>query len=520
MTATTRDTPPPEPGLRKRRGVELSLLVCAVLISVFGYVSVGLGKYGALPPDAAGYGAGLGMLALLAHIAVRLRAPYADPLLLPIAVLLNGLGLVLIHRLDLETPNGIAAPTQLVWSTFGVALFIAVVTFLRDHRTLQRYAYLSVATALVLLIVPIFYPAVNGAKIWIRVGGLSFQPGEFAKILLAVYFAAYLAANHHVLAYTGRRIRKLHLPTGRVLGPIVAIWVISVMVLVLEQDLGTSLLFFGLFVIMLYVATGRTGWIAVGLLLAAVGAFAVGSLEPHVHSRVQDWLHPFASIEEGRGPGQLAQSLFAFAAGGLSGTGLGRGQSILIGFAAKSDFILATAGEELGFVGLAAVFMLYALLVARGYRTGLVLLDPFGRLLATGLASILALQVFVIAGGVMGLIPLTGMAMPFLAQGGSSVVTNWMIVALLIRLSDSARSPRPGPAPSLTPESEPTPESKPTSEPTSRSESAPTSAPTSAPRPKPRPTSKSKSKQTGVVAPAILDPGAGVVRPVIREDDR
>ncbi|MFB7273133.1 FtsW/RodA/SpoVE family cell cycle protein [Streptomyces sp. NPDC056244] len=443
MTATTADTPPPEPRLRKRRGVELSLLVCAVLISVFGYVSVGLGTYGAVPPGAAGYGAGLGMLALLAHIAVRLRAPYADPLLLPIAVLLNGLGLVLIYRLDLETPNAVAAPTQLVWSTFGVALFIAVVVFLRDHRALQRYAYLSVVTALVLLIVPIFYPAVNGAKIWIRIGGLSFQPGEFAKILLAVFFAAYLAANQNALTYTGRRFRKLHLPTGRVLGPVVAIWLLSVIVLVLERDLGTSLLFFGLFVILLYVATGRTGWIAVGLLLAAAGAFAAGSLEPHVHSRVQDWLHPFASIEAGRGPGQLAQSLFAFAAGGLSGTGLGRGESILIGFAAKSDFILATAGEELGLLGLAALFLLYGLLVARGYCAGLVLMDPFGRLLATGLASILALQVFVIAGGVMGLIPLTGMAMPFLAQGGSSVVTNWISVALLIRLSNSARSPRP-----------------------------------------------------------------------------
>ncbi|MEV0038199.1 FtsW/RodA/SpoVE family cell cycle protein [Streptomyces sp. NPDC050804] len=511
MTATTGDTPPPEPGLRKRRGVELSLLVCAVLISVFGYVSVGLGKYGALPPGAVRYGVGLGVLALLAHIAVRLRAPYADPLLLPIAVLLNGLGLALIHRLDLETPNGIAAPTQLVWSTFGVALFIAVVAFLRDHRALQRYAYLSVATALVLLIVPIFYPAVNGAKIWIRFGGLSFQPGEFAKILLAVYFAAYLAANHHVLAYTGRRIRKLHLPTGRVLGPIVAIWLISVMVLVLERDLGTSLLFFGLFVIMLYVATGRTGWIAVGLLLAGVGAFAVGSLEPHVHSRVEDWLHPFASIEEGRGPGQLAQSLFAFAAGGLFGTGLGQGQSILIGFAAKSDFILATAGEELGFVGLAAIFMLYALLVARGYRTGLVLIDPFGRLLATGLASILALQVFVIAGGVMGLIPLTGMAMPFLAQGGSSVVTNWVIVALLIRLSDSARSPRPGTGTGPGSESQSQSQSRSRSRSGSRSGSEPQFQSQS------KPQSPSQSEETGVVAPAILDPGG---RPLIREDDQ
>ncbi|WP_327379671.1 FtsW/RodA/SpoVE family cell cycle protein [Streptomyces sp. NBC_01212] len=447
MTATTADARPPELRLPKRRGVELSLLIGAVLISVYGYAAVGLARNDAVPPDVAGYGAGLGLLALLAHLAVRFRAPFADPLLLPIAVLLNGLGLVLIYRLDLETPSDRAATTQLIWSTLGVAFFIAVVVLLRDHRVLQRYAYLSVATALVLLIVPIFFPAVNGAKIWIRIGGLSFQPGEFAKILLAVFFAAYLAANRNALAYTGRRVWKLQFPTGRVLGPIVAIWLLSVGVLVLERDLGTSLLFFGLFVILLYVATGRIGWIAVGLLLAAAGAFVVGSFEPHVHSRVEDWLDPYATIDAGQGPSQLAQSLFAFAAGGMFGTGLGLGHSILIGFAAKSDFILATAGEELGLAGLTAIFLLYALLVARGFRAGLALRDPFGRLLSIGLASILALQVFVIAGGVMGLIPLTGMAMPFLAQGGSSVVTNWIIVALLIRVSDVSRTPDPDPVP-------------------------------------------------------------------------
>ncbi|MEV2250094.1 FtsW/RodA/SpoVE family cell cycle protein [Streptomyces sp. NPDC050147] len=444
MTGTAT-APPSVPAVRvpRRRGTEVALIVVAVLLSVYGYCGVGLAKNGTVPPGAVGYGAGLGVLALLAHLAVRFRAPYADPLLLPIAVLLNGLGLVLIYRLDLETPGDEAAPTQLVWSTVGVALFIAVVLFLRDHRVLQRYAYICVVTALVLMIVPIFFPAVNGARIWIRVGGFSIQPGEFAKILLAIFFASYLSANHNALAYTGRtvwKLTKLQLPTGRVLGPIVAIWLLSVGVLVLERDLGTSLLFFGLFVILLYVATGRTGWIAVGLVLAGIGAYTVGSLEPHVHSRVEDWLHPFASIDAGQGPNQLAQSLFAFAAGGMLGTGLGAGHSILIGFAAKSDFILATAGEELGLAGLAAIFLLYALLVERGYRAGLALRDAFGRLLAVGLASIVALQVFVIAGGVTGLIPLTGMAMPFLAQGGSSVVTNWIIVALLIRVSDSARS--------------------------------------------------------------------------------
>lgn len=445
MTATTAETPPPAPRPAHGRGVELSLLVCAVLVSVYGYVDVGLTRNGAVPPDALAYGAGLGLLALLAHLAVRLRAPYADPLLLPIAVLLNGVGLVLIYRLDLETPADRAAPAQLIWSTLGVALFIAVAVLLRDHRMLQRYAYLSVAAALVLMIVPILFPAVNGARIWIRIGGFSFQPGEFAKILLAVFFAAYLAANRHALAHTGRRIRSLRLPAGRVLGPVVAIWLISVVVLVLERDLGTSLLFFGLFVIMLYVATGRTGWIVVGLLLAAVGAFAVGAFEPHVHSRVEAWIDPYASIAAGQGPSQLAQSMFSFAAGGFLGSGLGAGHSSLIGFAVKSDFILATAGEELGLAGLTALFLLYALLVARGYRAGLDLRDPFGRLLAVGLAAIVAVQVFVIAGGVTGLIPLTGMAMPFLAQGGSSVVTNWIIVALLIRVSDSARAPHPEP---------------------------------------------------------------------------
>ncbi|MFC7882378.1 FtsW/RodA/SpoVE family cell cycle protein [Streptomyces sp. NPDC057376] len=439
ITVAQADTPAPVARLPRRRGIELALILMAVLLSVFGYCNVGLAQHGTLPPGAAGYGAGLGVLALLAHLAVRLRAPYADPLLLPIGVLLNGLGLVLIYRLDLETPGDRAAPTQLVWSTLGVALFIVVVLLLRDHRVLQRYAYVCVAAALVLLIVPIFFPAVNGARIWIRVEGFSIQPGEFAKVLLAVFFAAYLAANRSALAYAGRRVWRLQLPTGRVLGPIVAVWLVSVGVLVLERDLGTSLLFFGLFVVLLYVATGRTGWIAVGLLLASLGAVAVGWLEPHVHSRVEDWLHPFASIEAGDGPNQLAQSLFAFAAGGVTGTGLGLGHSILIGFAVKSDFILATAGEELGFLGLTAIFLLYALLVERGYRAGLAARDPFGRLLAVGLSSIVALQVFVIAGGVTGLIPLTGMAMPFLAQGGSSVVTNWAIVALLIRVSHAAR---------------------------------------------------------------------------------
>ncbi|WP_079197898.1 FtsW/RodA/SpoVE family cell cycle protein [Streptomyces sp. CB03911] len=443
-SAVARSTPRPRP-VRTRRNTELALVLAAVLIAVLGYIEVGVNIDGSVPSGAAGYGAALGVLALLAHGVIRWRAPYADPLLLPIAILLNGVGLVVIYRLDRATPRSEAAPTQLLWSTLGVALFIAVVLWLRDHKRLQRYAYSGALVALVLLVLPVLFPPVYGSRIWITLGPLSFQPGEFAKILLAVFFAAYLAVHRDALALTGRRIWGVQLPVGRVLGPVLLIWAAFVGVLVLETDLGTSLLFFGLFVIMLYVATARSGWIAIGLLLAAVGAAGVGWLSPHVHSRVTDWLDPLGSIEAGRGANQIAQSLFAFAWGGLLGTGLGNGHSILIGFAAKSDFILATIGEELGLTGLIALFLLYALLVSRGFRTGIALTDPFGRLLAIGLAAIVGIQVFVVAGGVLDLIPLTGMTLPFIAQGGSSVVTNWIIVALLVRMSDVARRPAPRP---------------------------------------------------------------------------
>ncbi|MEU9077119.1 FtsW/RodA/SpoVE family cell cycle protein [Kitasatospora sp. NPDC004745] len=439
----TRSAARPSRPVPTGRPVELRLLLAAVLLAVFGYVEVGVDLDGEVPADAAGYGAALGVLALLAHVVVRRRARYADPLLLPIAVLLNGIGLVAIHRLDRATSGAGAASAQLLWSGLGVALFAAVVLLVRDHRWLQRYAYLGALAALVLLILPVFFPPVYGSRIWITAGPLSFQPGEFAKILLAVFFAAYLAVHRDALALTGRRIGRLRLPPGRVLGPVLLIWAAFVGVLVLETDLGTSLLFFGLFVVMLYVATARTGWVAIGLVLAAVGAVTVGRLSPHVHSRVADWLDPLGSIAAGRGANQIAQSLFAFAWGGELGTGLGNGHSVLIGFAAKSDFILATLGEELGLAGLIAVFLLYAVLVSRGFRTGIALRDPFGRLLAIGLAAIVALQVFVVAGGVLALIPLTGMTLPFVAQGGSSVVTNWIIVALLVRMSDTARRPAP-----------------------------------------------------------------------------
>jgi cell division protein FtsW (lipid II flippase) len=436
-------------GAPNRRNTELALLVFAVAIPVFAYANVGLAKNGSVPAGLLGYGVGLGLLATVTHLLVRRFAPYADPLMLPIAVLLNGLGLVLIWRLDQEPSLGAAmAPKQLMWSTFGVVLFVAVLVFIKDHRILQRYTYISMVLALVLLVLPVFFPPVYGARIWITLPGIgSLQPGEFAKIIITVFFAGYLMVKRDALALASRRVMGLYLPRGRDLGPILVIWAVSLLILVFETDLGTSLLFFGLFVIMLYVATERTSWIVFGLLLSSAGAVAVASSEPHVKVRVQDWLHPLA-LENGAVT-ETAQARYAFGSGGLFGSGLGQGYSRLIhGIAPKSDYILATVGEELGLAGLMAVLLLYGLLIERGIRTALAARDPFGKLLAIGLSGGFALQVFVVAGGVTGLIPLTGMTMPFMAQGGSSVIANWALVAILLRISDTARRPAPSPAPS------------------------------------------------------------------------
>lgn len=435
-------------GPPSRRNTELALLVFAVIIPVFAYANVGLAKSDAIPAGMLGYGLGLGLLAGVAHIVVRKFAPYADPLMLPIATLLNGLGLVLIWRLDQEPalkPYN-AAPSQLMWSALGVALFLAVLIFLKDHRILQRYTYISMAVALVLLTLPVFFPAVNGARIWVTIPGVgSLQPGEFAKIIITIFFAGYLMVKRDALALASRRFMGLYLPRGRDLGPILAIWGLSLMILVFETDLGTSLLFFGMFVVMLYVATERTSWIIFGLLLSTGGAVFVASVNSHVGDRVTNWLNPL-QLQNG-GVTETAQAMYSFGSGGLLGSGLGQGFSRLIGgIATKSDYILATVGEELGLAGLMAIIILYGLLVERGIRTALAARDPFGKLLAVGLSGAFAIQVFVVAGGVTGLIPLTGMTMPFLAQGGSSVIANWALIAILLRISDTARRPAPAPA--------------------------------------------------------------------------
>ncbi|WP_103501884.1 MULTISPECIES: FtsW/RodA/SpoVE family cell cycle protein [Streptomyces] len=429
------------------------LVVFAVLIVIFGHAAAGLAVHDELPSGLAVYSAGLGASAIAAHFAVRRFARHADPLILPVTVLLCGLGLVLMDRLDqsyaVRYPGNYqalpVAPMQAVWTVIGIALMIGVVIVLKHHRVLQRYTYLGMAVAMLLLIAPAFFGADQfGAKRWISLGPLSVQPGEFVKVMIVVFFASYLMANRDALALVGRRFLGLALPRGRNAGPVLLVWAVSLVVLFYQRDLGTSLIFFGAFIVMLYVATERTSWVVLGGLMAVGGAAVVATTQYHVKARVAAWLDPMAIYlpEDQRPPGiisdQSAQALFAFGAGDLTGTGLGQGHSDLVGFAGRSDFILATVGEELGLVGVTMVLFLYVLLIWRGLAAGMAATDPFGKLLAVGLSAVLALQVFVVAGGVTGLIPLTGKALPFLAQGGSSTVANWLLVALLIKVSDSA----------------------------------------------------------------------------------
>ena len=430
---------------RTRRNVELVLLVLAISIGLGAYALVGIAERGAPPPDMLTYGGGLALLALALHLVLRIRAAYADPVILPIATALNGLGLVMIHRLDLAEGRDVGeslALRQFTWTTLGIIAAIGVLIGLRDHRGLSRYTYTAMAGAIVLLLLPLL-PLVgreiNGARIWIRLGPMSFQPGEIAKILLAVFFAGYLVNSRDSLSLVGRRILGLQLPRARDLGPILVVWVVSLAVLVFQRDLGTSLLFFGLFVALLYVATERISWIVIGMALFVGGAVAAWTLFAHVQDRVDMWLHTFDPSVPAY---QLQQGLFGMASGGLLGTGLARGRPDIVPFA-ESDFIIAAIGEELGLTGLFSVLMLYLLLVERGLRTAIGVRDGFGKLLAAGLSFSIALQVFVVVGGVTRVIPLTGLTTPFLAYGGSSLLSNWIIVALLLRISDSSRRPPP-----------------------------------------------------------------------------
>lgn len=434
-----------------RRTTELVLLVFAWAIGVLGILQVRWSNQES-PDSSLWITVGVvGGLALAMHLVVRWKARHADPILLPVALLLTILGLVMIYRIDVAAAkrallNGNPEPTpdvysQLTWFTIAVILFVSVLFLLRDHRILQRYTYTLGLAGLVLLVLPlapVIGTTVNGATLWIRVSGFSFQPAELAKILLTVFFAGYLVEKRDSLALVRSKFLGIGIPRAKDLGPIVIAWLVSLGVLIFERDLGTSLLFFGLFVAMLYIATQRRSWLLLGGLLFAVGAVLAYYAFGHVRLRVTVWLDPWSYADTSGY--QIVQSLFGLANGGILGAGLGQGFPNLVPFA-NTDFIVAALGEELGVTGLIAMLLLYAVLVERGLRTAVSVRDPFGQLVAAGLSITLALQVFVIIGGVTRLIPLTGLTTPFLSYGGSSLIANWIIVALLLRISDRARRP-------------------------------------------------------------------------------
>jgi cell division protein FtsW (lipid II flippase) len=433
------------PPLPNRRNAELVLLGFATAITTVALLIVEANQEQGISWDLASYA--LAYMALFggAHLAIRRFAPYADPLLLPVVALLNGLGLVMIHRLDLATsegPSGPSANQQMLWTLVGVIAFSLVVGFLRDHRMLARYGYVCGAAGLILLVIPAVLPASmseqNGAKIWIRLPGFSIQPAEFSKILLLIFFAAVLVSKRSVFTSAGKHVLGMDLPRPRDLAPLLAAWIISIGVMIFEKDLGTSLLLYASFLVLVYVATARFSWVVIGLTLFAAGSVAAYYIFAHVQTRVQNWLDPFAD-PDGAGY-QMVQSLFSFATGGIFGTGLGNGQPGVVP-AASTDFIIAAVGEELGLVGLAGVLMLYTIVIIRGLRTAIAVRDSFGKLLAAGLASTLAIQLFIVVGGVTKLIPLTGLTTPWMSYGGSSLLANYVLLAILIRISHAARRP-------------------------------------------------------------------------------
>jgi len=415
-----------------RRNTELALLILAILLAVGAYALVGLGLEGEVPVGLAGYGMLLVGGYVFAHLVVRWLAPRADPVFLPTAVLLAGLGFAVIYRLD---PS--LAGAQTLWLLFGLGLFALTLLVIRDHRQLDHFTYTIGLLGILMLLLPLapgIGRTVRGARLWVGIGPLQFQPAEIGKVLLVIFLASYLNARKELLAVATRRLGPLALPEPRHLAPLLVAWGLSLVVLFLERDLGSSLLFFGIFVVMVWVATGRAAYLILGVILFAVGAGFGYAAFDHVQARVTVWLnvfHPDLIQDEAY---QLAQSLFAMATGGIAGTGLGLGQPGFIPDA-HTDFVFSAVGEELGLLGTMALLLLFVLLVFRGFRAAVASPDGFGQLLAAGLSTILALQTFVIVGGVTRLIPLTGITLPFVSYGGSSLVANLVLLALLVRVS-------------------------------------------------------------------------------------
>lgn len=416
-----------------RRDTELGLLVLVAVITCGAYLLAGLGKSASLPANIGPFlGIILGLL-LVAHLAVRRLAPTGDAVLLPVAGLLNGIGYVFIARLDRDL-----AGLQATWTALGILAFVATLVVVPRARDLERYRYTFMLLGIGLLLMPLLPGigrTIGGARLWVRVGPVNFQPGELAKVALAVFFAAYLVEKRELLA--DFRAARGRLPRFRVVGPILLAWGFSLLVMTAERDLGSSLLFFALFISMVWLATARAEYLVVGAGLFAAGALFAYTSFDHVQSRVRIWFDPWSrSADAGF---QLVQGLYAMGSGGFGGTGIGLGTPGRIP-AAATDFIFAAIGEELGLLGTAAVVVAYLLMVGVGLRIAVRADAPFEKLLAAGLTTILAVQTFIIIGGVTRLVPLTGITLPFVSYGGSSLVANYVLLALLIRISDARRT--------------------------------------------------------------------------------
>lgn len=472
MTAPAVPAPSPSttgelsriPGLKTRRNAELALLGLAMaLVAAFGW-TVEANQYGTVSATFWVPAVLLSILFLGLHLVVRLTAPYADPVLIPAVALINGIGVAFLRRLDIaraiaqkDPMPGVFAGTggrQLAWTLASLILAAVLLLVVRDHKVVSRYAYTLGLAGIVLVMIPAVLPGslseVNGAKLWIKFGSFSIQPGEFAKLALVSFFAYYLVRKREVLSLASHRFLGLDFPRGRDLGPVLTVWLLSLLVLVFEKDLGTALMYFGLFVVTLYVATERSSWLIIGLLLFFGGVYvayllgeSVGGPFANFYDRASIWLDPFAPKYIDNDGYQLVQGLFGLGSGGLFGSGPGAGSPGFIP-EVRTDFIFAGLGEEIGLFGLSALLVTYLLIVERGLRAALAVRDSFGKLVAGGLAFTLGLQIFVILGGITGLIPLTGQTTPFLSAGGSSLMANWLLVAMLLRISNAARGPAAG----------------------------------------------------------------------------
>jgi cell division protein FtsW (lipid II flippase) len=423
------------------RNRELGLLVLALVITTAGFAAVQIARaevFAWSPLIAAAlfalaYGA--------AHVALRLYLPDADAYVLPITAVLAAIGLIEIHRIDPDL-----ARAQGIWIALGLGLFIAVAILFRDIRRLESLRYTCGALAVLLLLLTIAIGTeVNGARLWIRFGGLQIQPGEFAKILLVVFLAGYLRERREVLAEPARRIIGIGIPALRHALPLLLLTGAALVLLVAMNDLGSSLLLFAIALSMVYVATGRLLYVGAGLGLFALGGLAALQIAPQVQTRIDGWLDPWPD-EQGSGY-QIAQSIYTIADGGVTGSGFGRGLILggngdtIIPFA-ETDFIFSVIANETGLLGAAAVVLLYLLLAWRGFRIATLADDGFSKLLASGLAVAVAFQAFVIVGGVVRLLPLTGLTLPFVSYGGSSVIANFAIAALLLCISQRANRER------------------------------------------------------------------------------